>query len=85
MVVYRRFVTYQRGWATISAVTAGLPGDAQRVECTFATGPAHAVTLGSTFALCDPTLQVVDSTVREGWPPSLGEVCPDCLSRASDG
>ena len=75
-------MTYQRGWASTSTVTGGLPGDARRVEHTFATGPAHALEQGSDVALCDPALHIVDSTIREGWPPTLGDVCPGCLSTA---
>jgi hypothetical protein len=59
----------QRGWAAISS------------EHTFATGLAHALEAGTDVALCDPS---VDSTIREGWPPTLGDVCPDCLSTAVD-
>jgi hypothetical protein len=74
-------VTYQRGWAAISSVTGGVQGEATRVEHTFATGLAHALEAGTDVALCDPS---VDSTIREGWPPTLGDVCPDCLSTAVD-
>ena len=77
---YGLSVTYQRGWAAISSVTGGLPGDAARVEHTFATGPAHAVEPGTLVATCDSSLPIIDSTMREGWPPVFGEVCPTCLA-----
>ena len=75
-------MTYQRGWASISSVSGGSPGDAKRVEHTFATGPVHALETGTHVALCDSMLLIVESTVREGWPPTLGDVCPDCQAAA---
>ena len=66
----------------MTSVTGGLPGDANRVEHTFATGPVHALETGTLVALCDPALLIIESTVREGWPPTLGEVCPHCQAAA---
>ena len=84
LTVYRQLMTYQRGWASTSSVLGGVPGEAVLVEHTFATGPVHALEARTHLALCDPTLPIVDSTIREGWPPALGEVCPDCQAAARD-
>ena len=75
-------MAYQRGWATTSSATGGLPGDSARVEHTFATGPVHALEPGTHVAPCDPDIPIIDSTIREGWPPALGEQCHECLALA---
>jgi len=68
----------------MSSVTGGLPGDSNRVEHTFATGPAHALVPDTEHALCDPSVHLIDSTIRSGWPPALGDACPRCLSMTQD-
>jgi len=68
----------------MSSVTGGLPGDSNRVEHTFATGPAHALEPDTENALCDPFVHLIDSTMRSGWPPALGDVCARCLSMTQD-
>jgi hypothetical protein len=68
----------------MSSVTGGLPGDSNRVEHTFATGPAHALEPDTENALCDPSVHLIDSTIRSGWPPALGDACPSCLSMTQD-
>jgi hypothetical protein len=68
----------------MSSVVGGLPGDSNRVEHTFATGPAHALEPDTENALCNPSVHLIDSTIRSGWPPTLGDACPSCLSLTED-
>jgi len=73
-------MTYKSGWASQVTVGARFYGDGDEPRThdkTVAQGTAHAVDGESLLSLCKQ-VTVDPETVRDTWPPLVGEHCVRC-------